>query len=122
MQVELTWGYLLTAETLQTCTIPSQINLCERKRYSQSSFAFNCLSVGHRVDILRNFHLRMSDIGITLCILGTDPQPSEAILLLRTIAIYSGSKRVAIPLSTTYVVRSGTSAWDYAAHCIHRHL
>jgi len=47
----------------------------------------------------------MSDMGPTLDILGTDPQASPAILLLRTIAIYSGSKRVAIPLSVAYTVR-----------------
>ena len=46
----------------------------------------------------------MSDMGTTLDILGTDPRSFPAVLLLRTIAIYSGSKRVAIPLTIGYVV------------------
>jgi len=58
----------------------------------------------------------MSDMGTTLGILGTDPQLFPAILLLRTIAIYTGSKRVAIPLSIVYTVRPGTNAWGYVAH------
>jgi len=46
----------------------------------------------------------MSGIGTTLDVLRAHPQSFPAILLLRTIAIYSRSKHVVIPLSIAYVV------------------
>ena len=42
---------------------------------------------------------------MALAALDTHLRLFAAILLLRTIAIYSGSKRVTIPLTITYVVR-----------------
>jgi len=47
----------------------------------------------------------MSGMVIALDILGTHFQSFSGILLLRTVAIYSGSKLVVIPLSIAYVVR-----------------
>ena len=47
----------------------------------------------------------MSGIGAALVVLDTHPKSFAAILLLRTYAIYSGSKRVTIPLTIIYVVR-----------------
>ena len=75
-----------------------------REKTAPEPAAFSYLLVSHRVSILRSLRLRISDMGTTLDILCTDPRSFPAVLLLRTVAIYSGSKRVAIPLSIAYAV------------------
>jgi len=122
MQVEVTRGYLRADQPTPFRRVSfSPKSPYVRENASPELVRIELFMVGHRVGILRNFHLRMSDIGTTLCVLGTDPQSLPAILLLRTIAIYSGSRRVAIPLSIVYAVRSGTNTRYYVAHHIHRH-
>lgn len=60
--------------------------------------------VRHREYLLWHIHLRMSGVGVSVVVLGTHPSSFLAILLLRTHALYSGSKRVTIPLSIFYTV------------------
>ena len=88
----------------QTCRTLYKIATCENKTLPLELAPIQTLLLGHRDYLLRNNYLRMLGFGVGLAVLGTDHYSSTVILLLRTYAIYSKSKRVMIPLSVAYMV------------------
>ena len=81
-----------------------------REEYYSAGLAHvKTVMVEYREQIHWNIYFRRSVVGVPLVILGTQSWPFPAILLLRTNAIYSGTKWVTIFLSAIYTVRPGQS-------------
>ena len=77
-----------------------------REEYYSAGLAHvKTVMVEYREQIHWNIYFRRSVVGVPLVILGTQSWPFPAILLLRTNAIYSGTKWVTIFLSAIYTVR-----------------
>ena len=84
------------------CSTLNKIATCER---TAGLVHVQMVMVECRDQIHWDMHLRMLVIGVALVTFGTHSWSSLAILLLRTSAIYSGSRRVTVPLWAAYAVR-----------------